>query len=54
VWPFKKKEKKWKPRSWIDYTVLGLIHRMELRKKIGKIPVYKPSEIIQKQLKQPH
>ncbi len=47
MWPFKKKENKWKPKSDFDYFLLGSIHGIKLRKKIGKPPVYTPSKIIQ-------
>lgn len=47
MWPFKKKEKKLKPRSPIDYFLLGLSIQMEMRKKFGRPPTYTPSKIIQ-------
>jgi hypothetical protein len=51
MWPFKKKEKKWKPKSSLDYFLLGFAHRQaqrqELRKLIGRKPTYTPSKIIQ-------
>lgn len=50
MWPFKKKERKWKPTSSLDYFMLGVVHRQELRKKIGKPPIYTPSKIIKPKL----
>jgi hypothetical protein len=47
MWPFKKKEKKRKPKSDLDFFLLGIAHRQELRKQIGNPPVYTPSKIIQ-------
>lgn len=54
MWPFKTKEKKFKPKSDLDYFLLGIAHARELRGKypIPKQPTYTPSKIIQaKQLK---
>jgi hypothetical protein len=51
MWPFKKKEKKWKPKTDLDYVMLGFIHgrqlREKLRKELGRRPRYTPSKIIQ-------
>lgn len=51
MWPFKKKEKAWRPKSWIDYTTLGMIHGRQLkermRRELGRPPKYTPSKIIQ-------
>ncbi len=47
MWPFKKKEKEWKPKSDFDYFLLGIAHARQLRKEIGRQPVYRPSKIIQ-------
>lgn len=54
MWPFKKKENKFKPRTDLDYILLGIAHRRELLRQIGRKPTYTPSKIIQpKQLTQP-
>jgi hypothetical protein len=45
--PFKNKENKWKPKSPIDYFLLGLKVQMQMRKKFGRQPRYTPSKIIQ-------
>jgi hypothetical protein len=47
MWPFKKKEKKWEPKTDLDYFLLGLAHSREPRRKIGRQPRYTPSKIIQ-------
>jgi len=51
MWPFKKKEKKWKPKSYLDYLRLGLAENIEFRKSLRKLerkkPIYTPSKIIQ-------
>jgi hypothetical protein len=47
MWPFKNKEKKRKPKSNIDYVLLGMAHYRELRRQIGNPPRYSPSKIIQ-------
>lgn len=49
MWPFKKKEKKWKPKADFDYFLLGLQHAHELRKKYKRLPppIYTPSIFIQ-------
>jgi len=47
MWPFKKKEKIWKPKTDLDYFLLGVAHGRELRRQIGKPPKYTSSKIIQ-------
>lgn len=56
MWPFKNKEEIRQPMSWIDYTLLGVIHGKQLkermRRDLGRPPKYTQSKIIQpKQLK---
>lgn len=36
MWPFKKKEKKWKPKSDFDYWALGLMRGIKFRQAFGK------------------
>lgn len=49
MWPFKNKEKKWKPKTDFEYFLLGFLHARELRKKYKRPPppTYTPSKIIQ-------
>jgi hypothetical protein len=47
MWPFKKKEKKWKPKTDLDYFLLGVVHKQQIRREIGRQPRYTPSKIIQ-------
>lgn len=51
MWPFKKKEKRWKPKSDIDYLMLGLMQQVKFRKALRNLerkkPTYTPSKIIQ-------
>lgn len=48
MWPFKKKEKKWKPKTDIDYLLLGISHARALRRKYPRPepPIYTESKII--------
>lgn len=47
MWPFKKKEKKWKPKSDFDYFLLGMAAGRKIRQEAGPRPRYRPSKIIQ-------
>jgi hypothetical protein len=54
MWPFRNKQKKWKPKTELDYFLIGIAHAQYLKNKypIPKSPTYTPSKIIQqKQLK---
>ena len=50
VWPFKRKQKQWKPKSKLDYFLFGIMHAQDLKKKypMPKRPIYTPSKIILK------